>query len=141
MTSDHEVGYGKPPKRNPFRKGQSGNPGGRPKGGKNLKTDLIEELQENITVREGDRTVRISKQRAIVNTLIAKTLKGDARAASALLSMVFRILDPEGVIANTDDVLSAEEQEIFAFVEERLLLRDNAVAKQPDRTDGEGSLR
>jgi hypothetical protein len=75
MTGDYEVGYGKPPERTRFKKGKSGNPKGRSKGAKNLKTDLIEELQENITVREGDRTVRISKQRAIVKTLVAKTLK------------------------------------------------------------------
>jgi len=34
--SDDEVGYGKPPKRTRFRKGESGNPTGRPKGTKNL---------------------------------------------------------------------------------------------------------
>ena len=137
MTGDYEVGYGKPPERTRFKKGKSGNPKGRSKGAKNLKTDLIEELQENITVREGDRTVRISKQRAIVKTLVAKTLKGDARAANALLSMVFRILDPEGVVANVDNVLSADEQEVFTFLEERFLRRNNATAKQRNHADGE----
>ena len=38
-----------------FRKGKSGNPQGRPKRTKNLKTDLIEELREQILVREGSR--------------------------------------------------------------------------------------
>ncbi len=33
------VGYCKPPKRTRFQPGQSGNPRGRPKGTKNLKTD------------------------------------------------------------------------------------------------------
>ena len=28
---DYEVGYGRPPKKSQFRKGQSGNPSGRPK--------------------------------------------------------------------------------------------------------------
>ncbi len=31
MNDDDEVGYGKPPKASRFRKGQSGNPGGRPR--------------------------------------------------------------------------------------------------------------
>jgi Family of unknown function (DUF5681) len=32
MAGDYEVGYGKPPARSRFSKGQSGNPKGRPKG-------------------------------------------------------------------------------------------------------------
>src|SRR6202043_802995 len=31
-TNEQEVGYGKPPMHTRFRKGQSGNPGGRPRG-------------------------------------------------------------------------------------------------------------
>ncbi len=45
-TGGYDVGYRKPPKHTRFKPGQSGNPRGRPKGTKNLKTDLIEELGE-----------------------------------------------------------------------------------------------
>jgi predicted phage terminase large subunit-like protein len=92
-NNDKEVGYGRPPRHSRFNKGQSGNPKGRPKGTKNLKTDLTEELQETILVREGTHAIKISKQRAIVKTLIAKTLKGDARAATTLTNMMYRVMD------------------------------------------------
>ena len=59
--SDYEVGYKKPPKDTQFKPGQSGNPLGRPKGTKNLKTDLMEELGQKIVVREGDRPLEVSK--------------------------------------------------------------------------------
>ncbi len=69
-SPDYEVGYGKPPEHTRFKPGQSGNPRGRPKGTKNLKTDLIEELSEKIVVREGDQSQKVSKQRAVVKTLV-----------------------------------------------------------------------
>ena len=37
---DYDVGYGKPPKATRFRKGQTGNPKGRPKTSKNVGTML-----------------------------------------------------------------------------------------------------
>ena len=55
MGDEQQVGYGNPPKGSRFKKGQSGNRRGRPKGSKNLKTDLTEELQTEIKVREGPR--------------------------------------------------------------------------------------
>ena len=71
------VGYGKPPKKTRFKKGRSGNPKGRPKGTKNLKTDLAEELAERINLSEGGQKITISKQRAMLKSLMIKAVKGD----------------------------------------------------------------
>jgi hypothetical protein len=91
MTSDnYEVGYRKPPKHSRFKKGQSGNPRGRPKGTQNLATDLREELGEKLTLREGERTTKVTKQRALLKALVAKALKGDSRAAAEGLENVER---------------------------------------------------
>ena len=42
MTSDYEVGYGKPPKDARCRPEKYGNPNGRPTGGRNVKMKLLE---------------------------------------------------------------------------------------------------
>ncbi len=81
----YEVGYKHPPRETQFQKGQSGNPKGRPKGTKNLQTDLHEEFQEDIQIHSGGQTTIISKQRALIKRLMEKALKGGERAAEILL--------------------------------------------------------
>jgi hypothetical protein len=92
---DDRVGYKRPPKHARFKPGQSGNPKGRPKHARNLKTEFLEELGETIRVREGDRDMKISKQRAFVKALVAAAIKGDMRAASALVSFCTRAFGNE----------------------------------------------
>lgn len=50
---DYEVGYGRPPEQHRFKRGQSGNPRGRPKGARGFKTMLEEELSGTVTVSSG----------------------------------------------------------------------------------------
>jgi Family of unknown function (DUF5681) len=112
-ASDDGVGYGKPPKRTRFKPGQSGNPNGRPKGGKNLKTDLVEELSERVPVTENGRPLKISKQRLMVKALIAKAVKGDTRAAGILISLLAQTIGLDAQEGAKVD-LSAEDDAILA---------------------------
>ncbi len=122
MPGDYEVGYKKPPPRSRFRKGRSGNPKGRPKATKNLKTDLMEELAEKILLREGTRQKHVSKQRALVKSLTAKAIKGDTRAASAILGMIYRLLEDETSVEDTAP-LTSEERAVLESLEARFLHR------------------
>jgi hypothetical protein len=101
-----------------FKPGQSGNPKGRSKGTANLRTDLRQELSERIRVREGERDLKVSKQRAMLKALVAKALKGDARAANVLLGLVSKLFEPEAETPIVPD-LTAEDQAIL----ERFLAR------------------
>jgi hypothetical protein len=136
--TDHEVGYARPPKHSQFKPGKSGNPQGRPKGTKNLKTDLAEELSEKIVVHEGGNSRQISKQRAVVKSLVARTLKGDGPAARSLLPMMMRLLDTgEGTQPEETEELHADELEILEAYKERILQSDE---KEPpaSATNDEG---
>ena len=102
MAENHgsyEVGYRRPPRHTRFKPGQSGNLKGRAKGAQNLETDLIEELAERIPIREGERSFKVSKQRALLKGLLSKALKGDTRAASLVLQLVARVTLPTDPIA------------------------------------------
>ena len=109
MARSSEVGYRNPPQATRFKPGQSGNPKGRPKGTTNLSTDLAAELGEQITVREGGRERRVSKQRALIKSLMAKALKGDVRATAAILALYARVLadapEPESTSIAEDELV------------------------------------
>jgi hypothetical protein len=88
--ANYEIGFRKPPQTSRFKKGRSGNPRGRPKGSLNLASDLAAELGERITVREDGKPRRVTKQRALIKSLLAKALQGDPRPASVLLALCSR---------------------------------------------------
>jgi len=131
MSSEYEVGYRKPPKATQFKKGQSGNSRGRPKGTKNLKTDLIEEMQEQILVREGTRERKISKQRAMLKSLAAQAIKGNTKATSVVLGLLYRLTHADATIGPAVD-LSAEDLAIIDGFTKRVAARP---ASPPDPDD------
>ena len=102
------TGYKQPPRHRQFVPGQSGNPNGRPKGAKNFKTDLREELSEIISFREADGEVAISKQRALIKRLVTSAINGDARAIATVMSFCARSFGGEG----DDQQQAPEDREI-----------------------------
>lgn len=85
----YEVGYAKPPAATRFKKGQSGNPSGRPKGKKTqlpglneerMKIIILQEAYRDIKVRDGERTVTVPIAQAVLRSLAVNAVKGQHRS-------------------------------------------------------------
>lgn len=115
---DHTVGYGRPPVHTQFKPGQSGNPAGRPKGVRNLMTDVKRTLQTPIKVKEGGRTRKRSTQEGALMVLREKALKGDARALDRLFELALRF-NNDATDSGRFQPLAADDQAILdAYVAE-----------------------
>lgn len=126
---DYEVGYGKPPEHTRFQKGKSGNPKGRPKGHKNFKTDLLDELGETIAIHENGKTRRITKQRAMIKSAVAKAIKGDNKAANSIFSMASKDL-PDAIEESNPVDLTETDQMILEEFKQAIL--KSASAKKDE---------
>jgi len=89
-AASYEIGRGKPPVHSRYRPGQSGNPAGRRKGTRNLKTDVKRTLRMPLKVKEGARMRKKSTQEAALMVLREKALRGDARALDRLFELALR---------------------------------------------------
>lgn len=114
-TKGYAVGFAKPPKKHQFKPGESGNPKGRPKGVKNLATDLEEELGEKLLVIEAGKQQAVTKQRAMLKALVAKALKGDVRAASTLLNLIPSVEQAQKMAVESTSLSAADQAVLDAF--------------------------
>ncbi len=92
---DYQIGYGKPPRGTQFKPGQSGNPRGRPKGTRGLKTDLERELGAPHTIQVNGQSVRGSRQQLTVMTLCARAASGELRAHALLIPLILQVFGIE----------------------------------------------
>jgi Family of unknown function (DUF5681) len=109
--SDHTVGYRRPPIKNRFKKGTSGNPAGRPKGSRNLSSELKLELARSVTVRENGESKRVSKRAAILKSLVAKALGGDVKAIRAVVELIAQFEHFEAPVGTAN--VASDEQRIL----------------------------
>jgi hypothetical protein len=86
----YQIGYRRPPVSGQFKKGQSGNPKGRPKGSRNFLTLLQKELGQSIVVNENGKKKIITRLQAMVKRIVAGALQGDQKALLTLVEILRR---------------------------------------------------
>jgi hypothetical protein len=111
--SGQKVGRGHPPKHTQFRKGQSGNKKGRPKGSKNLSTYIMEAARDQVTATVGGRARKISKIQATAMQLATKAAGGDQAAMGRFLDWVDEIETRASAVKPTQFPLSVPDIEVL----------------------------
>lgn len=105
---DQPSGYKSPPLHSQFQPGQSGNPGGRPKGAKSLKSVLQDELAQEINLSEQGVHSKVTKLEALAKRLVGDALSGKARPLSELLRQINLHL-PDSERAEKQDLPASDD--------------------------------
>lgn len=104
IDDTYEVGFGKPPKSSQFRKGNSGNPKGRPKGSRNLNSIVLRESRQMISIKTAQGIRKVTKLDAAVMQLGNKAAQGELRAQREFFNLIRLSEETEAGRLASDDV-------------------------------------
>ncbi|EJF90295.1 DUF5681 domain-containing protein [Bartonella tamiae] len=144
----YPVGYGKPPKDNQFKQGQSGNPSGRPKGSTNklssqhlkLHDILLHEAYRTVTIQDKDGPIQLSVAQAAMRSLALKAAQGHVGAQKLFMESL-HIIETEQA-NQTSEILQSfflYKQKARAILQQRkaqgLPLHEDDFIPHPDHID------
>lgn len=102
-SADYEVGYGKPPVHTRFQPGQCGHPPGRPKGSRNTKTLIREELFKTREVTIDGKKKRMPQFKIGLQQLMVKFMTGDPRAAAQVINLASKLQEPDAAGSGSEE--------------------------------------
>ena len=142
-SKSYDVGYGRPPKKFRFKRGQSGNPSGkrRKASAPDLKAQLQSALNKTVTIRSGKHPKVISKGAAGIEQLVDQFAAGDRNARRDLMAVAEKLgIDWtaghwQAIESALEENVAAEDEELLAdFVQRhggRYDRRDDSVGDLP----------
>lgn len=140
MAMDEDgVGYGKPPTHSRWKKGQSGNPKGRAKGARGLRTDLDEELKATLVIKnkEGSQELKGTAQQLMLRTLARRAARGDVRASRLLIDLILQIFG-SGDRGGEREKLSAQDQALLEQWLGQMASDEDEGRPKPPQTEADG---
>lgn len=116
MTDDAKVGYASPPQSTRWRKGQSGNPKGRPRRQSDIMHEAAQILTQPVEARMDGKRVRLEAIEASYLALCKKGLKGHKMS----LLEAIRIMLETGVAAEATAQSAQDKREQVLDLFERM---------------------
>jgi hypothetical protein len=107
---DHKVGYRRPPVATRFKPGMSGNPSGKRKARATLSQRLDGILAEGVSVTEGGKSKRMTKEEVFLRQMVTRAIGGDRQFGRLLLDYLERRQEnmPAEAANATDEFLMTE---------------------------------
>jgi hypothetical protein len=151
-SASYEVGYRKPPRQTQFRKGQSGNPGGRPRRSpaKRLEELVLYEAYRTTIVMENGHATPMPAIQAVLRRQLQSAADGNVRAQRDILAMIRDIEQirsifgnggADDIVADEDDVVDTDDADASDGngVDDTAACRDDAGgADEPARQQADG---
>ena len=117
---EESIGRGRPPKHTRWKKGQSGNPNGRPKDSKNVSTYIAQELKERVTITENGKRTRITKAQAYAKRLVNGAVSGEPKMMLMLVQHDRAQVGEQTGGSRAEMPLGPEDQLVLANVVSRI---------------------
>jgi hypothetical protein len=131
-TGDTAVGYGRPPVSTRFKKGQSGNSKGRPKGILNVATALSKAMRETVVINENGKRKVVTKLEASSKQIMNQAASGKIQATRYLFDLLREIEKNDNQLPKPDGVISEIDHEVIQGLLNRFRPQEPESEPQPE---------
>ena len=138
---NQNVGYGLPPQASRFKKGQSGNPKGRPKGTLNVSTVLRKTLLEKVVINENGARKVVTKMEASSKQLVNQAASGKIQALRHVFELARAVEESDSRSRIESPLVSELDQEVIQGILKRFQSqeRESALQQEVDVDDDQHS--